>query len=98
MANRPRADNPHRSVRVEDDLWRAAEVAAAKEGTTRGEVMREALRELVERQPMSDAVGGECARCGDTFRGAAATLAWLGRHAHGTGEASYFRRWTTRAE
>lgn len=49
MANRPRADNPHRSVRVENDLWEAALIAAAKEGTTRGDVMREALRELVER-------------------------------------------------
>jgi hypothetical protein len=49
MANRPRADNPHRSVRVEDELWFAAKAAAAKEGTTCAEVMREALRELVER-------------------------------------------------
>ena len=49
MPNRPRPDNPHRSVRVEDDLWHAAEEAASQEGTTRGEVMRQALRELVER-------------------------------------------------
>ena len=49
MANQPRADNPHRSVRVEDDLWRSAKVAADKEGTTRGDVMREALRDLVAR-------------------------------------------------
>lgn len=49
MANQPRADNPHRSVRVEDELWEAARIAAAKEGTTRGDVMREALRELVAR-------------------------------------------------
>lgn len=49
MANQPRADNPHRSVRVEDALWEAARVAAAQEGTTRGDVMREALRELVAR-------------------------------------------------
>jgi predicted transcriptional regulator len=49
MSNAPRADNPHRSVRVEDDLWDAARIAAAAEGTTRGEVMREALRELVAR-------------------------------------------------
>ena len=49
MANRPRADNPHRSVRVEDDLWEAARLAAIAEGTTRAEVMQEALRELVAR-------------------------------------------------
>lgn len=49
VANQPRADNPHRSVRVEDDLWEAARTAAAKEKTTRGDVMRQALRELVAR-------------------------------------------------
>lgn len=49
MANQPRATNPHRSVRVEDDLWEAARLAAAKEDTTRGDVMRQALRGLVER-------------------------------------------------
>ena len=49
MANQPRADNPHRSVRVEDDLWEAAKEAAYQEGTTRGDVMREALRALVAR-------------------------------------------------
>jgi hypothetical protein len=49
MANQPRPDNPHRMVRVEDDLWSAAGVAAGLEGTTRSEVMREALRELVDR-------------------------------------------------
>jgi metal-responsive CopG/Arc/MetJ family transcriptional regulator len=36
-------------VRVEDELWTAAGVAAAQEGTPRSEVMREALRELVVR-------------------------------------------------
>lgn len=36
-------------VRVEDELWEAAKVAAGIEGTTRAEVMREALRALVER-------------------------------------------------
>jgi metal-responsive CopG/Arc/MetJ family transcriptional regulator len=49
MPNKPRPENRHREVRVEDDLWAAAEVAARKEGTTRAEVMREALRELVAR-------------------------------------------------
>jgi len=51
VANQPRANNPHRSVRVEADLWTLAEKAAAAEGTTRGEVMREALRVLVARHP-----------------------------------------------
>lgn len=49
MPNQPRPDNPHRSVRVDDALWEAAKIAADAEGTTRGDVMREALRELVER-------------------------------------------------
>jgi predicted transcriptional regulator len=51
MANQPRPDNPHRSVRVEDALWEAARIAADAEGTTRGDVMRQALRELVARNP-----------------------------------------------
>jgi hypothetical protein len=49
MPNQPRIDNRHREVRVEDELWTAAGEAAAREGTTRSEVMREALRELVDR-------------------------------------------------
>ena len=44
-----RPENRHRMVRVEDDLWAAAGEAAAAEGTTRSEVMRAALVELVER-------------------------------------------------
>jgi len=40
-------------VRVEDELWEASKVAAAAEGTTRAEVMREALCELVARHPSS---------------------------------------------
>lgn len=36
-------------VRVEDDLWEAAREAAEAKGTTRAEVMREALRRLVKR-------------------------------------------------
>lgn len=49
MPNKPRSDNRHRMVRVEDELWEAARMAADIEGTTRAEVMREALRELVAR-------------------------------------------------
>lgn len=50
MPNQPRADNPHRSVRIEDDLWEQSRLAAEAEGTTRGDVMRQALRQLVARQ------------------------------------------------
>lgn len=49
MPNKPRPENRHRMVRVEDELWEAARVAAEAEGTTRAEVMREALRALVKR-------------------------------------------------
>ena len=53
MPNKPRVDNPHRSVRVEDKLWEAAKVAAAREGTTRAEVIQQALRDLVARNGAS---------------------------------------------
>ena len=49
MANRPRPDNPHRMVRVEDGLWSAAKKACEKLGTTRSEVMRAALRETIKK-------------------------------------------------
>ena len=48
MPNKPRPENRHRMVRVEDDLWAAAKTACDKLGTTRAEVMREALRRVVE--------------------------------------------------
>jgi metal-responsive CopG/Arc/MetJ family transcriptional regulator len=56
MPNKPRPENRHRMVRVEDDLWEQAGRAAAEAGTTRSEVMREALRAFVhhhgkERKP-----------------------------------------------
>jgi len=57
MANQPRPDNPHRSVRVENELWEAARLACAQLGTTRGDVMRQALRAVVEQaknQPRED--------------------------------------------
>lgn len=47
MPNQPRADNRHRMVRVEDELWEAARLACLELGTTRAEVMREALRQVV---------------------------------------------------
>ena len=49
MPNKPRADNPVRPVRVEDDLWQAAKEAAALDGTTVSDVIREALRRYVKR-------------------------------------------------
>lgn len=48
MPNKPRPENRHRMVRVEDELWEAAKVACAKLGTTRAEVMRAALRQVVK--------------------------------------------------
>lgn len=48
MPNKPRPENRHRMVRVEDELWTAAKAACDKLGTTRAEVMREALRKAVE--------------------------------------------------
>lgn len=47
MPNQPRADNPARSIRVEDELWRAAQAKAAEKGTTVSAVIREALERLV---------------------------------------------------
>lgn len=49
MPNAPRRNNRHRMVRVEDELWESAADACAKLGTTRAEVMRQALRDAVER-------------------------------------------------
>lgn len=49
MPNKPRPENRHRMVRVEDDLWEKAGDAALAEGTTRSQVMRDALVELVKR-------------------------------------------------
>jgi predicted transcriptional regulator len=34
---------PHRTVRIEDDLWHAAQEKAAAEGRTVTEIVREAL-------------------------------------------------------
>ena len=49
MPDKPRKENPARPVRVEDDLWAAAKLRAAAEGTTVSEVIRAALREYVSR-------------------------------------------------
>lgn len=51
--NAPRPENRHRMVRVEDELWEDAREACDKLGTTRAEVMRMALREIVARAQRS---------------------------------------------
>lgn len=48
MPNKPRPENRHRMVRVEDELWEAAKQAAAEAGTTVSVVIRDALRAFVE--------------------------------------------------
>lgn len=47
MPNKPRADNPVRPVRVENELWNAAKAKAANDGTTVSAVIRKALRAYV---------------------------------------------------
>lgn len=49
MPNKPRAENRHRMLRVEDALWADAEAACAVLGTTRSDVMRDALKRAVKR-------------------------------------------------
>lgn len=48
MPNKPRPENRHRMVRVEDELWEAAKEACDQLSTTRAEIMRQALREAVK--------------------------------------------------
>lgn len=38
---------PHRTIRVEDELWRAAQEKARAEGRTVSEVIRDRLRRYV---------------------------------------------------
>lgn len=47
MPNKPRPENRHRMVRVENELWEAAGRAAKKMDTTRSAAMRQGLVELV---------------------------------------------------
>ena len=47
MPNQPRPGNPARAVRIEDELWRAAQAKAAEKGTTVSEVIRKALERFV---------------------------------------------------
>ena len=45
MPNQPKT--PHRTIRVPDDLWEAAQVKASREGVTVSDVVRRALTEYV---------------------------------------------------
>ena len=49
MPNQPRDTNPARAVRVEDDLWQAAQAKAAANGESVSDVIRRALRRYVAR-------------------------------------------------
>ena len=50
MPNAPRPENPSRNIRVEDDLWHAAQAAARKRRTTLSVYIREALVRLVREE------------------------------------------------
>lgn len=58
MPNKPRPENRHREVRVEDELWRESKRACDHLGTTRAEVMRHALRKAVDDAACRCLVGG----------------------------------------
>ena len=47
MPNQPRPGNPARAVRVEDELWHAAQERAAERGETVSDVIRRALLRYV---------------------------------------------------
>lgn len=49
MTDRPKPI-PHRTVRVPDDLWRAAQAKAAERGDNLSEVIRQALTRYVKRK------------------------------------------------
>lgn len=49
MPNKPRPENRHRMVRVEDLLWENAKAVAAANGTTVSAVIRECLTRYVNR-------------------------------------------------
>lgn len=50
MPNQPRRGNPARAVRVEDELWQAAQDRAAERGETVSDVIRRALQRYVRRR------------------------------------------------
>ncbi len=47
MPNKPRPGNPARAIRVEDELWKAAQAKAAERGETVSDVVRRALERYV---------------------------------------------------
>jgi len=48
VPNKPRHENRHRMVRVEDELWEAAKDQATEQGTTVSAVIRTALQRFVD--------------------------------------------------
>lgn len=52
MPNKPAT--PHRSVRVPDDLWRAAQRVASDRSETVTDVILRALRRYVREHPLDD--------------------------------------------
>lgn len=50
MPNKPRADNPARSVRVPDALWEAAKARAAERDETVTDVVLRTLERYVKRK------------------------------------------------
>lgn len=49
MPNQPRADNPARTVRIDDSLWIAVKARAKAEGATVSAVIRRALEHYINR-------------------------------------------------
>ncbi len=49
MPNKPRPGNPARAVRVEDELWKAAQAIAAERGESVSDVIRQCLQRYVKR-------------------------------------------------
>ena len=47
MPDKPRPENPARAVRVEDELWQAAQKRARERGETVSDVIRRALKRYV---------------------------------------------------
>lgn len=50
MANRPRPENPARTVRIEDDEWQPVVEYAAEDRVSKSEWVREAIRQRVSRR------------------------------------------------
>lgn len=51
MANQPKT--PHRTIRVEPDLWDAAKRRAAQQGESVSDVIRRALQTYVDQAPIA---------------------------------------------